>query len=307
MEVIDFKVYENLAGVRKSNYILNEDKYIAFIKKMSNKFNFEGIEGRERLFHELIQSFYPEIKRKIIDEDFNEIEVMEPNPRYIEPTGAVRAWRDKFMFLRDGIFGERWVFKCQWPKKGQCGMADGEEWDQKLLLKREIILKHLGIKPFIPSVMINISPNWKSNLGLQPKIDILKNMMHKYFHETFWFQSIEYVIERGGDPKTAHVHLHAVLEINMEILKSTRSYIKKNSNVKREIKKFFDAEVATLDALRGHCEGALEAGCSIQIQSLNNPGLIEDKLKYLHEETKPPSHKNVEDERFRGLYFTSKK
>lgn len=313
-----FSQYEKVAARCKINYVLNGENYIY----MSHKEMSEGNKGVEGLIREMFEMSIEKTFKENYDDEFNLCTQSLTNLDYIEPHGWWKLFLDKFMIYEHGRPGKykgdtqasQWIiakpFREEWTTlmSGKSMKFEEEIFTPLKSNKyKKMMQEYLGVQEFKPSVMINLSPNWKSNLGIQPKIDILKNTIQKYFDETFWFSEIQYVIERGGDPETAHVHAHAVCTINPEKLKSTRSYIRKNTNIKREIRKYFDKEVNCLNALKSHCEGALSQGAAIQIVSINKQEILEDKLDYLHEETKPPSHKNIPDDRFNGLLFTSKK
>jgi hypothetical protein len=160
------------------------------------------------------------------------------------------------------------------------------------------VYDYLEIIPFTPSVMINISPDWKeSKLTTEfGKTVVLKKIINDYMQEG-WYDKWEYVIECGSNGD--HIHAHIVAHVNPDRIKScidgfTYKYIKgkkvkKNTshigkcNHVNQLKKY-------AKKVKG-IEGCIK-GNSIQSTILRNETLVDDKLKYLIEEHKPDGHKN---------------
>lgn len=143
----------------------------------------------------------------------------------------------------------------------------------------EIIYDYLGIIPFVPSVMINISPDWKESKNHKNKVNVLKEIIDNYMKEQ-WYDKWEYVIENGSDGK--HIHAHIVAQMNGKRLKSVESHLKKGNHT-QQIKKY-------ANKIKG-MEGIIK-GNSVQKVFLRTEEIVKDKLLYLHEETKPEGHKN---------------
>lgn len=143
------------------------------------------------------------------------------------------------------------------------------------------ICKYYNIIPFTPSVMINISPDWNAGDRRKDanKITILKKIFNNYMKEG-WYDRWEYVIENGSNGD--HIHLHAVCHMNTQRLKSTETHLKKG-NHSQQLKKH-------ASKLKGM--GGILKGNGIQKTFLRTETLVADKLKYLHEDTKPEGHKN---------------
>lgn len=146
----------------------------------------------------------------------------------------------------------------------------------------QAILDYLDIKPFIPSVMINISPDWES-VGKRTntcKIKILSDIIEKYLAEGNRYSKASYVIENGS--KGDFIHAHVVAEMNGSLIKSVNTHLAKGNHTKQLIK---------LADKRKGMEGMLK-GVGIQKVFLRTPELVSDKLDYLIEAKKPEGHKN---------------
>lgn len=141
------------------------------------------------------------------------------------------------------------------------------------------VYDYLDIIPFTPSVMINISPDWKDKRCNGTKVKMLKHIIDEYMQEE-WYDKWEYVIENGSDG--THIHAHIVAHMNVKRLKSTESHLRKGNHT-QQLKKY-------ANKLKG-MEGTIK-GTSVQKTFLRNEELVKDKLLYLHEEHKPEGHKN---------------
>lgn len=143
------------------------------------------------------------------------------------------------------------------------------------------IAGYYKIIPFIPSVMINISPDWSvlEKRTNNQKTTILKGIINKYILEG-WYQKWSYVIENGGQGD--HIHAHFVGELNKERQKSTESHLARGNHTK-QLQKYSKK-------LKG-CGGLIK-GVSVQRCMLRTETLVKDKLDYLIEEKKPEGHKN---------------
>lgn len=155
----------------------------------------------------------------------------------------------------------------------------------------ETIAKYMGVIPFMPCVMINISPNWKGQFGQDPLVDEimkdnLKEVLEKYLKASNRYSKYKYVIECGGDGD--HLHAHAVAEINKGTEKSVMTHLNKGNHAV-ELRKIWKKVMP-----KGK-EGLLKGKYAIQRIILRNEILVKDKLDYLIEEKKPEGHKNSED------------
>lgn len=145
------------------------------------------------------------------------------------------------------------------------------------------IYDYLEIIPFTPSVMINISPDWKSvkdKLSNRTKIIRLKTIIENYLKESDRYDYYSYVIENGeaGD----HIHCHIVAHINPNLSKSVTTHLAK-SNHTQQLRKY-------AKKFKG-MEGIIK-GVSVQKTFLRTEELVKDKLDYLIEDKKPEGHKN---------------
>lgn len=182
--------------------------------------------------------------------------------------------------LYNDVFMQRWLMEYE---------MNGNKLP-KMFWKSKEICNFLGVTPFTPYYMINISPNWDEFILTgemqkqfkncsEAKITILKDIFNSWMQEE-WFDNWEYVIENGSDGK--HIHLHAVCHINPKRYKSTLTHISKCRHV-RQLEKY---------AKKWGVSGGIINGKGIQTNIIRNEEMYKDKLLYLHEDTKPEGHKN---------------
>jgi len=197
------------------------------------------------------------------------------NPKYLEPTNRMKWADDKYMnYMMDWDWlawakgpdmkklEERWV---NW-----CGGVDA-------------VHEYLGIIPFIPSVMINISPDWKIVKGARRdswKIKLLENELLKYLRTCNRWDKASYVIENGSDGD--HIHLHCVAQMSKATLKSVETHVAKGG-----ISTTLQKQTKKLKGMEG-----LFKGVGIQTRTLRTELLVSDKLDYLIDAKKPEGHKN---------------
>jgi hypothetical protein len=144
------------------------------------------------------------------------------------------------------------------------------------------IAKYYNIIPFKPSVMINISPDWKAGDKRTNtcKIKILKQIINNYMKEG-WYEKWDYVIECGSTGE--HIHAHIVCKMNTQRLKSVETHLKKGNHL-QQIKKY-------ASKIKG-MEGIIK-GSGVQKTFLRTEILLKDKMDYLEEDLKPEGHKNL--------------
>lgn len=152
------------------------------------------------------------------------------------------------------------------------------------------IAEYMGVKPFIPCVMINISPNWKGKFGKDPLTDKLMikhfiNVIEKYLNASNRYERYKYVLECGGDGD--HLHAHIVAEMKAGTQKSVVTHLNKGNHAV-ELRKIWDKGKKGM-------EGVLKGKYAIQRILLRTETLRDDKLDYLVEELKPEGHKNMRD------------
>lgn len=163
------------------------------------------------------------------------------------------------------------------------------------------IAKLMGVIPFYPCVMINISPAWKgmfrvNDFNDKMMIKRFKNTIESYLNETLGedkprYSRWKYCLESGSDGKFLHAHI--VAEINPKVSASMKTHINKGNHV-QQLKKYWDKN------FEGYAKGALKGKFSIQRILINVDEILQDKLKYLIEENKMEGHQNKEN---LGLVF----
>lgn len=161
-------------------------------------------------------------------------------------------------------------------------------WDNKLC-------EYMNVIPFTPSVMINISPNWKgkSKMHHEYMIQLLENTIVTYLKASNRYDYYSYVIECGGDGD--HIHCHIVAHINPDYNKSVITHINKGNHTVELRKIFSKCYKEKFSGLKPKgIEGVLQGKYAIQRILLRTQELAEDKLSYLVEENKPEGHKNAE-------------
>lgn len=145
----------------------------------------------------------------------------------------------------------------------------------------------MGVEPFRPHVMINISPDWKGKFGQDTLIDKImvkgfRSVIEKYLNSADRYSDWKYCLENGSNGDFLHAHI--VAKINPLCEKSVKTHINKG-NHKYELMKHWDKN------FKGN-EGLLKGKFAIQRIYLNNENLVRDKFDYLIEEKKPEGHKN---------------
>ncbi len=157
------------------------------------------------------------------------------------------------------------------------------------------IAEFMGVTPFYPCVMFNISPNWKGMFG---KDDVSDKMMIKnftkvidsYLNEQFTgkprYTKYKYCLECGSEGN--FLHAHVVAEINPALLKAMKTHINKG-NHKQQFCKYWNKMMP-----KGN-QGQLKGEYAIQRVLINTREIRKDKLKYLKEKNKEEGHKNLKD------------
>ncbi len=226
-----------------------------------------------------------------LDDDLNERQEIINNPNYIKVEGKMEKFRNKYYEFKERPWGgSGWRFKIQ-DEDIYIPFEDLRMTAWKKHWNKQDLLDYLGIVPFTPSVMINISPDWgclkKSDKFWTQfsKIEILKSIIDSYMKEQ-WYDKWTYVIENGGDGN--HIQAHIVAHMNPARLKSTESHLRKGNHT-QQIKKYAIKDWKGLTS-KG-MEGIIK-GNSVQKTFLRTEEIVKDKLDYLIEEKKPEGHKN---------------
>lgn len=215
------------------------------------------------------------------DCDYISVEETNPNPKPWFP--KLQYW-----FNKDNEYsGAGW-----WEKERTKSWLSFQ--DENL----DAIHDYLDIKPFIPCMMFNISPNWK---GKVPKanrnlaIKKFRKVIEIYLNNCDRYGKWKYCIESGSEDN--FIHAHIVAEINPKVINSVlngkNSHVRKGNHV-AELRKIWDKNMP-----EGYV-GYLKGKFAIQSVILRNEVLRDDKIKYLREEFKPEGHKNKRD---LGLLF----
>lgn len=251
--------------------------------------------AREDLLWKFVNSDKSHETNTVIDDDFNETEVLVPNPNYVEPSRLYIKWKSVF-------FKERMV-KIEYHQMGS--YMNDLDWVTQKFGSNQNILDYMGIIPFTPSVMINISPDWKGKKGMNNKKNLLKDALTRYLNACNRYDYWSAVIECGGDGD--FVHAHVVAHVNPAIEKSViggkKSHIGKG-NHKYELQKAIKSVGHDHNFEKG-IEGVLKGNFAVQRIILRNQELVSDKHNYLKEELKPDGHKNAVVKGF-PVCFTSK-
>lgn len=281
--------------VRNINMVLDagQNKYLPEVKMTKNQV--EDI-------HKRITNLSKETIKRPPVWDSDEEEYIDggndyPNPNYKRPTPII----DKWLGLHDKYY-HYWVNEendykqyLKSLKAGRKRMLDDPNYSRK-------IYDYLGIIPFNPCVMINISPDWKGKCFGGDYTKLLDRTITTYLQSCNRYTKYRYCLECGGEGNFLHAHI--VAEINPDLSKSVKTHINKG-NHKYELMKAWDKHLKDfpkLDfektrsgyGLKGS-KGLLKGKFAVQRIMLNTIELRDDKLKYLHEANKPEGHTNAKD------------
>ncbi len=253
------------------------------------------------LIHKCVYSWSRMITREEYDDDLNERILSIENPKYIDVVSdsKMEKFRGKYYILKEGIMGGI----------GWSLIIDDDEYyiryDEVLRDKWEKhwkyqeLLDYLGIVPFTDSVMINVSPDWKSSkekMSNTTKAKRLETLIDTYLKIDQRYDYVSYVIENGATGE--HIHAHVVAHINPKIVKSVNTHLAHGNHTQ--------ALVRCAKGIKG-MEGTIK-GQGVMKTFLRVPEMVRDKLDYLEEEKKPEGHKNksVLTGRVDKVYFTVK-
>jgi len=155
-----------------------------------------------------------------------------------------------------------------------------------------------GIKPFIPFLTFNISPNWGDTPKGVRRIKLLQIVIEKFFGISKRFEKIEYTIECGSTGE--HIHAHVVAFINPMFEKTVITQNAKG-NLLLGLRKIWDKEQRLFvkdtkwDKGAEPYIGCLKGKYAIQTSLFRKKEFLQDKLDYLDEEKKPEDHRNLRD------------
>lgn len=212
-------------------------------------------------------------KRKVRDEHLNDYYIDVENAHYVEPSRKFITWKNKC--FKESVLGGMVP-----NDKYRYSENPYKECAQEFWTHQEI-LDYMKIIPFTPSVMINISPDWReSKLTTEwGKTTVLKKLINDYMKEG-WYDYWSYVIENGSEGN--HIHAHIVAHMNPQRLKSCESHLRKGNHT-QQLKKYSNKVKGTQGTIKGP---------SVQKVFLRTEELVKDKLLYLQEDHKPEGHKN---------------
>lgn len=152
--------------------------------------------------------------------------------------------------------------------------------------------RYFGVEIFNDCIMWNVSPNWKgdcSSMEHRCRIEFLKLVIDKFFHDCNRFTKHKFVIECGKDGN--HTHAHCVFELNPKMKKQNETWMK--SNIGRDFRTIWKK---INEGIEGGYEGMVDSCHALQKIILRKDYLRDDKLDYLIEENKPLSHQNANHE-----------
>lgn len=256
--------------VVNTNMILDEgqNKYVAECKMV-----------KVSIARKFKRSWDKNIPTWVIDDNLERTKKMIPNPDYVEPNRKLNLFLNKYYY--QSPLTDCWLMETEWSRK----YDEDEELIQEIFTKKEMC-EHLGVIPFNPCVMINISPNWKGKVD--PKDEgyqgLLATTIQTYFNACNRYSKYRYCIECGGEGNFLHAHI--VAEINPDLHKSVMTHINKGNHKYELIKAW--------KKLKGD-EGLLKGKFAIQRILINNENMRDDKLAYLEEKNKPDGHQNAYD------------
>lgn len=216
---------------------------------------------------------------------FYETEIFVENHLTGDGRTAPQKWKKESdattyaALLRECAEYEKDTFLMKWRYANEVTYK-GDFWSKAMC-------DYMGVKKFVPAVMINISPDWskgtKTNSIVAQK-NILSQIVESYLGELCGgeprYTHASYIIECGG--QGGHVHTHIVAHMNPKILKSVETHIRKNKMTDQLMK------YPKSGGMRGIIQ---RPGISRTL--LRTQYLIDDKLLYLKEENKPEGHKNL--------------
>lgn len=245
--------------------------------------------------------------RKRVNESIcNIFGVDKPNPHYKRADPSIREFARSVFVL-----GPETYSRVEEANKHNLEIAEEYGIDPTSLLEYCELDKHVLV-PFTPSIMLNISPNWKSQYNIIPDdidpcereylelenlrmVEALCELVESYMAECNRFDYYDYIVECGGEGD--FLHAHCVAHVNPKLLKAVidgstitakgkkrpTSHIGKGNHVYQLIK-----ISKGIKGIKGKITGS-----GIQVSILRKQYLVDDKLAYLHEDKKPVGHKNL--------------
>lgn len=157
------------------------------------------------------------------------------------------------------------------------------------------LFEYYNIIPYKPCWMLNISPAWKGNPLKQNadtvrRVAFIREVMNIFYSDASRFSKMVYVMEGGKEAN--FLHIHAVFELNSD--KPNNIAHMKKGNFLKSFRTIWDATARGRD-IYNKWEGVVGSKYALQTTYLTTPQMLQDKLDYLIEEKKPPSHQNHPD------------
>lgn len=234
------------------------------------------------------------------DEDTESMsKVHSDNPNYKRPTGIIGQAIKNATMCMDVATTD--AITTQW--NNNC---------KKFGISADDINDYLDIIPFTPSIMLNISPDWKRQFHIIPDdmepcereylelenslmIEALCNLVESYMAECNRFDYYDYIVECGGEGD--FLHAHCVAHVNPKLLKAVIDGTTYNSQGKKRNTSHFGRgnHVQQLIKISKGIKGIKGkiTRHGIQVSILRKDYLVDDKIAYLHEDKKPVGHKNL--------------
>lgn len=221
--------------------------------------------------------------------------IMVHNDNYKEPQGILKQAIRNAASLVDCCTPD--VITAQWNRNLK-----------QFKLSVDDVHGYLDIIPFTPSIMLNISPNWKSQYNIIPDdiepcereylelenlrmVEALCELVESYMAECNRFDYYDYIVECGGEGD--FLHAHCVAHVNPKIVRSVCGDSKTGSSRSSHIGRGNHVQqlLKISKGIKGIKGKITRHG--IQCSVLRKQYLVDDKLAYLHEDKKPVGHQNL--------------
>jgi hypothetical protein len=171
----------------------------------------------------------------------------------------------------------------------------------------EWCMNYYGVVKFNECWMLNVSPNWKGCLITRDMVNFFIGVIEGFYENADRFTKMRYVLENGHGKD--HLHAHIVFTLNTK-KPGFMTPIRKG-NILQEFRNVWNRLVKDnpsmnnltiddewLDPEGTYCPkrkkkiGLIDERCALNTCLLTNEGMLKDKLDYLVEDLKPPSHQN---------------
>jgi hypothetical protein len=169
------------------------------------------------------------------------------------------------------------------------------------------LYEYYDVEKFTKAWMLNVSPNWKGVAITREMIEFFEGVIHEFYGNCDRFTRMKYVLENGHGRD--HLHAHIVFTLNCK--KPGYMTPIKKGNILQEFRNIWNRLVKDNPSLEDltiddewvdpegtYCPkrkkkiGLIDERCALNTCLLTNIGMYKDKIDYLVEDLKPPSHKN---------------